>query len=681
MPCALAPTRRLRRALATALLAVPPWTCQAATDTHAAPFSFNHAGAVSTGLLAVAGTFSTPTTTAAPAIALPLFDRSLGHLNKVTVNVSTSSATFAVGPTGLLSLVASGTATRQLGYTVAAGASTASDSSQVATSGAALLTLLASGAVEIGGAPLASSQTFSAEADLQRFTGPGNATVAISATDTLAVFTLVSIANGAGLTGSGTYAGTASVAYDYTPYRLSGTVFGDTDRDGQRSSGETGTGLALYAKLVSVASGLVLQTTSVDPATGRYGFDVPAGSYRVLIDDNASTADTTPLLPPPGWSATQPTALLRAATVTNDLPGQDFGLAPGTAVSGRLFVDDGAGGGIANDGVRNGGERGFAGRVVQALDAAGNVLASAATAADGSYRLYLPATVANGAPLRLAPLSDGSLRVTGVAAATSGGVFDAARQGLVFAFSNAAAVPGIDFGAIPVAVPTAAGAQAGMPGAVLFFRHRYVATTAGQLSLSTSHTGPDNVTWSDDVYLDTNGNGSIDPGETPLSAPVSVAAGQSVWFIVKLTLPAYALASARLHTVLRADLLLANASPAATVSSSVLDDAQVLASEGSALQLIKSVSADTAAPGSTVVYTIRFVNLGSGPITHLQINDETPPFTTFVSAAAPTLPGSLASATTTLPAAGAGGPLQWTFTGELAPNAEGSVQFVVQVAG
>lgn len=680
MSRALVTPRRLSQALAIALAAGLSSTCGAATDSHPAAFSFTHAGSASTGLVSLLATYTTPTTTAAPAIALPLFDRTLGHLNKVTVSVSTTTSTFAVGPTGLLSLVAAGVATRQLGYTVSAGTSTGADGNQVVSTGAALLTLLASGTVEIGGAPLASSVVFTAEADLQRFTGPGSANLALSATDTLSVSTLVSVANGAGMSGSGTYAGTAAVTYDYTPYRLAGRVFNDANQDGLRGATEAGTGLALYAKLLS-ATGTVLQATAVDPATGLYGFDVAAGSYRVMIDDNATAADTTPLVPPAGWSATSPVTPLRVAVVTNDLPGQDFGLVQATAVSGRLYVDDGAGGGTPNDGVRNGGEAGLPGRAMQLLDAGGNVLATAATAADGRYRLYIPATVSNGSALRIAPAVDASLRVTGAVAGSSGGTFDPAQRGLGFAFSNLVALAGIDIGAVVVAVPTAAGLQAGMPGTVLFFRHRYTAPTAGQLSLSTGHAGPADLTWSEDVYLDANGNGTIDGGETPVSGALGVVTGQVVWVIVKVTLPAYAAANVRLHTLLRADLALANAVPAATVSSSVMDDAVVLSADGGALQLFKTVSVDTASPGSTVTYTIRFVNLGTGPISHLQVNDETPPFTTFVSATGATLPASLSTTTTTLPTAGTSGALQWTFTGALAPNAEGSVQFVVQVAG
>lgn len=63
------------------------------------------------------------------------------------------------------------------------------------------------------------------------------------------------------------------------------------------------------------------------------------------------------------------------------------------------------------------------------------------------------------------------------------------------------------------------------------------------------------------------------------------------------------------------------------------------------------------------------------------INDATPAFTSYLSAACP---GSLPSGITgcsisTQPAVGAQGGLQWTFTGSLAPSAQLAVTYQVKV--
>jgi hypothetical protein len=63
------------------------------------------------------------------------------------------------------------------------------------------------------------------------------------------------------------------------------------------------------------------------------------------------------------------------------------------------------------------------------------------------------------------------------------------------------------------------------------------------------------------------------------------------------------------------------------------------------------------------------------------IDDATPAFTTFVSAACPgTLPAGVSSCTLTAqPAAGATGAVQWTFGGSLASGAALVVTFQVKV--
>jgi uncharacterized repeat protein (TIGR01451 family) len=83
---------------------------------------------------------------------------------------------------------------------------------------------------------------------------------------------------------------------------------------------------------------------------------------------------------------------------------------------------------------------------------------------------------------------------------------------------------------------------------------------------------------------------------------------------------------------------------------------------------------------TTLTYTITFVNDSSAPLSNLKINDGTPAFTTFVSAACPgTLPNNLTACAITAPTAGATGDIQWTFTGTFGPSQSGAVTFVVRI--
>ena len=63
-------------------------------------------------------------------------------------------------------------------------------------------------------------------------------------------------------------------------------------------------------------------------------------------------------------------------------------------LEGKVFIDNGAGGGTANDGVFNGGETGGAGAIVRLLSSNGaTTYASANVGGDGRYRVSIPASV------------------------------------------------------------------------------------------------------------------------------------------------------------------------------------------------------------------------------------------------------------------------------------------------
>ncbi len=673
---------RLYRA-GVAALALFAWNaCEALTDSHVLSFSFTHTGVVSTGTVALASTISNTVTTTAPTINIPQFSTTLGRLTKVTVTFTTTTATYGVSPSGTLTLITNATATRTLAYSITASSTTGANSNQLTNSGASLVQAFQGSTAQIGGAPLAASSVYTATADLANFTGSGTVPAVLTATNLLSVTTTASVLNGAGLQGSGTYAGSVTVAYDYLPYNVTGVVYNDADHNGFRSASETGTGLTLYAKLMSSTTGPVVQTATVDPSTGAYAFATGGGSYRIIIDDNATTSDTTALVPPAGWTATQAPTLTRDIVVTADLASQDFGLVHATGASGRLFVDDGSGSGTANDGILNGSERGLAAHAVQVLDASNNVLDTAVSAADGSYSLFIPTSVTNGATLRILPVADAAQLRTGATVGTTAGTYSPGANTVTFAFSNATAYSGVNFGSIPVTALSGAGLQSGLPGAVLLYSHRFTAKTAGSVTFSTSHTGPANVAWTEVIYLDSNGNGVIDAGEQPVTGAISMTAGQVVFLIVKVSIPEASAPTMSLGTALNATMALSNSSISASYSSTTIDVATVLALDGNAasLVLVKTVSVDTVSPGGTVVYTINFSNKGETAISNLVITDQTPAYTTFVSSTTPTTPTSLTSASTTVPSVGAAGVLRWTFTGSLAPNGQGSVQFSVTLS-
>ena len=148
-------------------------------------------------------------------------------------------------------------------------------------------------------------------------------------------------------------------------------------------------------------------------------------------------------------------------------------------------------------------------------------------------------------------------------------------------------------------------------------------------------------------------------------------------------------AGAQSTASLSAAFLYTNASPAlaATLAAS---DVTTVGAPGT-LSLTKLVSnltqggaaatAVSANPGDTLQYTLTATNNGAQSLATLVINDATPAFTTFVSAACPASlpPGISACSVSTQPAVGAGGALQWTFTGSLAASGSLAVTYQVKI--
>jgi uncharacterized repeat protein (TIGR01451 family) len=648
-------------------------------------FNFSHSDSISTGLVSIGGTFTNTQATSAPALSFTQFNPALGQLTGVTVATSTSTATYQVAVTGVIGLITSASATRVISYTATAGGTNGGDSNSVVNSGSSFVTALASSPAVIGGATIAKSTPFTATTDLANFTGSGSVAVTVTATDTLSETVLVSAVFGAGLNGTGTSAGNVTVTYTYTPWQVSGYVYSDLNHNGFHDGSEAGTGLTLYAKLLndSSPSGPALQAVTVDPTTGLYTFSVtPTGLYRILIDDNATLSDVTPLVPPGGWEITQPSGLIRTGIwIQADINGLDFGLAPGTGVRGRVFKDNGIGSGTANDGIINGAEDGIGNQTVQLLDASSNVLDTQVTPTDGTYYLLVPSATANAATLKVVLASHPLTISTGASVGTTAGTYTRTSDTISFSYTRYTACTGVNFGEVTPPTLAANATQNGVRSAALYYTHKFIAQSAGTVSFTTSTVAtPTSPTWSATLYLDANGNGVIDAGETPIAGSVAVTTGQTLSLILKVTVPAAAPANASLQATLQATMTFTNApSPTLTTLVSVVDTTGIQPSTTGALTLVKSVDKSTAKPGNTIVYTIVFTNTGTTSISNLVVNDSTPQQTTFGAASVVTTPSGLGTAVTTTPSAGATGSVRWSFPGTLSPNASGTLQFSVVI--
>lgn len=245
---------------------------------------------------------------------------------------------------------------------------------------------------------------------------------------------------------------------------LSGVKFEDTDGDGARDDGEAGlAGWTLYLDADNDGALDEGEASTVTGADGAYSFtDLTPGDYVVREVAQA------------GWLQTQPGGDgARVVTVVSDetATGVDFGNFALAQIGGQKFND------LDADGVKDEGEAGLAGWTIQ-LDknGDGSVEATATTDAYGYYRFT--------------DLGPGSYRIT-----------EAARAGWLStgaAFRSVVTSSGADIGGMDFA-----NVEAASIGGVKFedmdgdgIRDEGEAGLAG---------------WT--IFLDANGNGSLDGGE------------------------------------------------------------------------------------------------------------------------------------------------------------------------
>jgi uncharacterized repeat protein (TIGR01451 family) len=474
------------------------------------------------------------------------------------------------------------------------------------------------------------------------------------------------------------------------PQTVAGTVYNDANHNGVLDNGESGTGVAgLYVKLAPYSAGAcqspATAAAAVNAASGAYSFaPMPAGTYCLILNQDNTLTDITASLPA-GWIGTQnASAIIQLNVVPSEPPPpQNFGLYDGSSVSGVVFGDTGAGAGIANNGVQDGSEAGLGSVLVQG---SGAVTTAMRTPASGAYTLWIPA--GSSGALTITPLAPSGYLATGGSPGTSGGSYS--RPSVTFTPVAGHAYTGVSFGLIPPNSLAPNGAQQVQPGATVTYAHTFIAGSAGQVSFTIAASStPASPAWTTVLYQDVSCSGTLTAGDPQISAPIAVTAAQKVCLIVKVQVPAGASAGAQDALTLSAACQYSNANPAlaATVSAG---DVTTVGSAGT-LSLAKLVAnltqgggaatSGNAHPGDTLQYTLTATNTGAQAVSTLVINDATPAFTTFVSAACPgTLPASVSSCTLTAqPAAGATGAVQWTFGGSLASGAALVVTFQVKV--
>ena len=462
---------------------------------------------------------------------------------------------------------------------------------------------------------------------------------------------------------------------------VSGYVYGDTNHNLQKDAGEGGVAPSLFAKLVPAASpaGPAIQAVGVDVSTGLYQFSsVSPGEYSIVIDDNNTLTDIAPAVLS-AWVGTEMPQLRRQNVVlaSTELQNLNFGLFNGNTISGRVFVDSGLGsGGIANNGVQDGGEAGLGAVSVKLTDNAGTLLYdSAKTDASGNYLLWVSAAL-SGSTLKVSETNASGFLSTG-ASAVAGAVYDRVSDSYSLAYALGNNYSGLNFGDVPVNTLLGNQQQSALPGTVVFYSHAFTAGTAGLLSFGVSSASG----WPMVLLRDGNCNGVIDSGELPINAPITVAASEKVCVIVRESIPGGAPTNAQDSITLQANFAYTNANPALSDSLANKDLTTVGTPASAGLVLNKVLDNPSPLPGATIIYTITYTNNSSAALGNIVLNDSVLAYTSFLSASCVTpLPVSLtACSATTQPAVGSNGAIAWTLGGNLQPSASGQVTFSVRL--
>ncbi len=150
---------------------------------------------------------------------------------------------------------------------------------------------------------------------------------------------------------------------------IAGTVFLDANTNTGRDPGEPGlAGVTVY---IYDSTGAVLVASTVTDAMGHYSFvDLAAGDYRVVETDPTGYISTTPNM--------TPTTVVAGAT-TVDFGDVQLTGTGSNGISGIVFQD------ANSNGVLDAGEQALAAVTVQLFDQNNTPVATATTAANGSY--------------------------------------------------------------------------------------------------------------------------------------------------------------------------------------------------------------------------------------------------------------------------------------------------------
>ncbi|MHC0054849.1 GEVED domain-containing protein [Actibacterium sp. D379-3] len=358
-------------------------------------------------------------------------------------------------------------------------------------------------------------------------------------------------------------------------------------------------------------------------------------------------------------------------------------------LEGRVFIDNGTGGGTAHDAALNGGEGGTQNASLTLLDGAGGVLASPRILADGSWRYALAAGYSG--PLTVMVVPDGDHLTISEANTGLPGLSNSDPHDGAFTFTPEAGAgyAGLDFGLIRAATLTQDQTSGIEAGQVAMLAHDYTAHSAGTVTFGIE----DEVqtpagAFAATIYLDGDCDGTPD---SAITAPIAVAADTRLCLISRVTANSGIGSGSSFSYALVATTAYSGTSAVARTSNT---DRLISGAGNGRLELTKTVrnqtqntpegASNAGAVGDVLQYRIYLTNPGSVPASNVIIYDKTPAYTALAAAIpSPVALGSDLTCTVAQPvsnAAGYAGALRWDCTGSYAPGDTGSVSFQVRIS-
>ncbi|GGA05689.1 DUF11 domain-containing protein [Neptunicoccus cionae] len=360
----------------------------------------------------------------------------------------------------------------------------------------------------------------------------------------------------------------------------------------------------------------------------------------------------------------------------------------GPTLSGRVFNDNGTGGGTAHDGEFNGAESGAPASTLSILNDSGDTIAQPKIAADGTWSYALDGSYTGPLTLTVTPETGWmpvSENKSGLPTLVDASVYDG-----TYTFTPTAATDyaDLDFGVIEEPRLTEDQTANIAAGQVVNLTHEYFATTTGDVTFiygDNSQT-PANG-YSAGIFLDPDCDGTPD---TALTGAIAVVDGDQICLVSRISAGAGVGPGGSFVYDLEARTALVN-TPLSTVA---INTDRITSGAGAGLiSLRKTVrnetentpesTANSGGVGDVLAYRIYVENVSPSAATDVIIFDRTPAYTSLSEpVSTPVSLGSSISCSLTVPAinvAGYAGPLRWDCAGSYPPSAAGFVAFKVQI--